>query len=261
MTAFAAGFAAVAAALCLPHTPRLGVHDPPLQTWSRWPLLLLAATVGLVGLVVLPGQALVAVLILGAAAAGVAWLGARSRARKTADATRVHVIEACEAMASELRSGQPPPVAVERGVELWPGLSPVLAASRLDADVSDALRRASALPGAGVLQEVAAAWYVCQSVGAGLADALERVVDNARCELATHRVVASELASATATARMVTILPVVLLVLSDGSGADPWGFLLRSTAGLACLGVGLSLALGGMWWIDRIVSRVHEGVL
>ncbi|HSV37175.1 MAG TPA: type II secretion system protein [Nocardioidaceae bacterium] len=236
----------------------------PLETRRRrrvrrpWPLLLVGA---LACVLALRGPSLVLALLAAGFGAALAWLRARGRARTLADATRLTVIEACEALASELRSGQPAPLALSRAASVWPGLDPVVAASRLDADVAQALRRASTTPGAQAVAGVAAAWAVSQSVGGGLAHALDRVVDRARGELATHRVVAAELASAQATARMVAILPVFVLVLSGGSGADPWGFMFETTPGLCCLGGGLALALAGLWWIDRIVVRVEAGDL
>jgi tight adherence protein B len=191
---------------------------------------------------------------LGALAAR--WFIRRGRKRALAEATRRRVVESCEAVVSELRSGQPPLAALEQACSGWHDFAPVVAACRLDADVPAALRRLAQTPGAGALHEIAAAWQLAHRVGAGLASALERVVEHARSELATHRVVASELASAHATARMMALLPVVTLVLSGGSGADPWDFLLTTTPGLLCLGAGGALAFFGMWWIDRIAAGI-----
>ncbi len=212
-------------------------------------------------LLVLQGHALVLAVVLAVAGWGGWGLIARSRARRAADATRASVVEACEALASELRAGSPPVTALTRSADVWSVLGPVATAGRYSADVPAALRRAGRLPGAAALAELGAAWQVSQSLGGGLAHAVDRVVETARAELATHRVVASELASAQATARMIATLPVVILVLSDGSGADPWRFLLLSTPGLCCLAAGLGLALIGMWWIDRIISRIQAGEL
>jgi len=254
MSWLSVGCAAVAAALFmaapapLPSSRRRGS-----PWWVVLPPMVFA------GFVSLHGHTLLVALLLAAAGWATAALARRSRARATADATRVQVIEACEAIASELRSGQPPLTALAHSLDTWPTLEPVVAACRLDADVPQAFRRISATPGAESLAEVASAWELAHRAGAGLAHALDRVVDNARGQLATHRVVASELASAQATARMIALMPVVMIVLSDGSGAAPWHFLLETSPGLTCLGAGIGLALAGMWWIDRIVARVHAG--
>lgn len=252
MTLVVTLLSAAAAVLLFPAASAL----PRPRTRVR-PVVMLAPLAG--APLLLHGRDLMLVAVLGGGAFGAMSLHARARARQAADADRTKVIEACEVMASELRAGQPPLRALEQSLASWPRLEPVVAACRLDADVPDALHRVSHTPGAGCLSEVAAAWQLSERVGAGLAHSLDRVVDTARGELATHRVVAAELASAQATARMVAVLPVVMLVLSSGSGGDPWHFLLRTTAGIGCLAGGVGLALAGMFWIDRIVARVQAG--
>ncbi len=255
MTATAILCAALAAALCVPARDGLPRGAPRALPWWVVPTPLVGA------LPFLHGHTLVLALILAAAGLAAMRLARRSRSRRAADMTRARVVEACEAVTSELRAGQPPLTALSRSVDTWPDLELVVAACRLDADVPEAFRRLSRAPGADQLAEVASAWRLSQSVGGGLADALARASDTARGQLATHRVVAAELASAQATARMIALMPVVMLLLAGGSGADPWRFLLRTSPGLACLGVGLGLALVGMWWIDRIVASVQTGDL
>jgi tight adherence protein B len=97
---------------------------------------------------------------------------------------------------------------------------------------------------------------VSHRTGAGLADALDRVAGTVRADRATRRVVAGELASARATARMMAALPLLVLVLGAGGGASPWGFLLGTPAGVLCLGAGLGLGALGLWWIERIADGV-----
>jgi tight adherence protein B len=210
-------------------------------------------------LVLLDGTALVAVGVLTMFGSGVLLLARRGRVRAKADDTRRLVVEAAEAVASELRSGQPPSQALQRAAVVWPRLDPVVSAARLGADVPQALERVSRHRGAEALRDVAAAWSLSHQVGSGLAQALDRVVQQARGELATRRVIAAELASAQATARMVAQLPVALLVLSGGTGGDPWHFLLATGPGLGCLAAGLLLVLTGLAWLDRIVTGVEAG--
>jgi tight adherence protein B len=54
----------------------------------------------------------------------------------------------------------------------------------------------------------------------------------------------------------VAALPFVMLLLGSGLGGDPVGFLIGTTGGLACLGVGLALSFLGLVWLDRIAAGV-----
>lgn len=191
----------------------------------------------------------------GALAVGRILLQARERRRAAADAAS-QVLEACELMAAELASGQPPGHALRRAADTWSHLAPVALAAELGGDVPQALRRAAVEPGAGDLRAVAGAWALAHRTGAGLAEALDRVVTSIRGDRALRRVVESELASARATARLVAALPVAVLLLGNGGGGSALDFLLRSPLGLACLTAGLALGFAGLWWIERIAAQV-----
>lgn len=219
-----------------------------LDVWSG---TLFATGAG--GVVVLLDGTTLALGLIALAAAAAGWqMLLRARRRREATVTTEIVVEVCEALSGELRAGQPPQVALARCVEVWPALEPVAAAAGLGADVPTALRRLASRPGASGLAEVAAAWQVSQSSGGTMASALARVADSARRRRGTQQLVMSELASAQATARLVALLPVVVLAMGSGLGGDPWGFLLGTAAGLVCLGAGLALALAGLFWIERI---------
>ncbi len=202
------------------------------------------------------GSLLVLCLILAVAAAGAARLLASGKRRKEAVRREQQVLDCCEALVGELRAGQPQVAALGSCVETWPELEPVATAARLGADVSDALRAIGHRPGASGLREIAGAWQVSHGSGAGLAVALAQVAASARESQGTRRLVASELASARATARLVAALPVLALVMGSGVGGEPWHFLLATPGGLACLGGGLGLGFGGLFWIDRISAAV-----
>lgn len=238
----------------------LGRHDPmrtvpPTGAWPRRAVLLVVvAAVAL--LTIAEGSVLALGLILVAAAAGTLRLLAGGRRRTLAEAREGRVLEVCEVLVGELRSGQPPVTAIEHCVEVWPDFEPVASAARLGADVPTALRRLARTPGAAGLREVAGAWTVSAGAGAGLSVALGQVATSAREAQGTRRLITSELASAQATARLVAVLPVVTLVMGSGVGGDPWGFLLRTPPGLCCLAVGLVLAFAGLTWIDRIAVAV-----
>jgi tight adherence protein B len=202
---------------------------------------------------------LLVLLMIGAAAAVAAWaLARRGSARRAADRRADGVLEVCEALAGELRAGQPPLVALQHCVDTLPELAQVTRAGELGGDVPAALRLVAALPGAGGLREVADAWQVSQHSGATMSLALTRVAESARERRSVQRVVAAELASAQATARLVATMPVLVLLMGSGIGGDPWHFLLETPAGLACLGLGLGLTFTGLHWVDRIASAAVE---
>lgn len=234
--------------------PRWPGRDAAGRT-RTWLVLVAAAAVGL--LVWLDGRRLALALIGLGALAGLMSQVRRGRMRKRADLRRGEVVEVCEALVGELRAGQPVLRGLERCLDVWPPFEPVVAAARLGADVPDALRRVAAEPGAEGLREVASAWRVSQSSGAGLAAALGQVAASCRVREQTRRVVEAELASARATARLVAVLPLAAMAMGAGIGARPWHFLLDTTPGLACLGVGVALVLAGMWWIDAIERAVY----
>lgn len=199
---------------------------------------------------------LVLALVTVATAAGVLRLVGRRRAARQADRRAELVLGTCEAMAADLASGQPPLAALRRSAEDWPELEPAASAGDMGADVPVALRVLSTLPGAGQLRTLAASWEVAHRTGAGLADAVGRAADTIRSDRRTARLVAAELASARATARMLAVLPVGVLLMGVGVGGDPVGFLLGTPVGLGCLVVGLVLCWVGLTWLDRIADQV-----
>ena len=226
---------------------------------TRWPPIpfpiVLGAAVG-ASWWLLDGRAvMLAALGLGALAAAVR-AAVRTRAGKAADRRAEQVLLACEAMASDLAAGQAPVRVLERAAADWPELAPLATAGRLGADVPEVLRGLARRPGAGALRSVAAAWQVAQTSGAGLAHALELAADGIREQRRTRRLVASELAAAHATARMLAVLPVGVRFLGAGVGGDPVGFLPSTTVGLACLGTGLALSFAGLFWLQRIADGV-----
>lgn len=261
VTAAAAGMAAwlllPASAASLPGTGAPGAASDLWRVVRRRGAATFLGTGVVAGAVVvlLDGTALALGLVLTAAAAAVTHLARRAGARRGADARAERVLEACEALAGEVRAGQPPARALRHCVEVWTDLEPVAATAELGGDVPAALRRLARSPGASGMAEVAAAWQVSATAGAGLAPALMQVAEGARRHSATRRLVASELASAQATARVVASLPVVVLLAGAGLGGDPWHFLLGTPAGVTCLAGGLSLLLAGLAWIERIAVR------
>lgn len=246
----AAALATVAVWLLVPSTRRLR----PREARVRGSTAILAPVAVGVLVVLLDGTMLVLALIVAGALVSAAWIVRRTRLRREALERAERVVEVCEVLAGEMQAGQPPATALRHAVDVWPALQPVVAAAELGADVPAAFRRLAELPGAAGLREAAAAWQVSTGSGGTLAVALHRVAGSARRRRTTEQLVASELASAHATARLVAALPVAVLAMGSGLGGDPWQFLLATPFGLACLGGGLALGLGGLAWIEQITA-------
>jgi tight adherence protein B len=254
--AIAAGCAALAAALLVQPPQRLsrGVSEAASRGW----VLPAVLGSGVLAAVVAPRAGALLLVVAGAASTGVA-LVRRQRRRKAAEQVSARVLETCEAMASELTSGQAPGECLDRAAAAWSPLAPVAAAFRVGADVPAAMRALAAeLDGAADLRVIAAAWQVSHRTGEGLAATIDRVAESLRAAAGTRRVVAGELASARATARLVAGLPVLALAMGSGAGGDPWGFLLGTAPGLACLALGLAFGLAGLWWIESIARGAEE---
>ena len=247
--------AALAAALMVPGSPNLigASRSVPLRgvvLGAGVVMTLLAVTslrvaaLALVGLGVLVGAGL---------------LVRRRRARRAARQVSGRVLESCELLAAELASGQPPGRSLGRAALTWPALRPAADADELGGDVPEALRRLAALPGAGDLRLLAAAWAVSSTSGQGLADSVRRCAEGLRDSQRAQRVVEGELASARATARLVAALPLLALLMGTGAGGSPLAFLFGQPLGLGCLAGGLLFGFAGLWWIEVIAGDAEGG--
>lgn len=246
-----------AAAVALLVSPPDGLARPAAGRAGRlrwWPAALATGAIVLAGSQV---AALAAIAL--AVAVGAIRLLRRSRAARLATANRTRAVELCDAVQAELSAGQTAGQALDRAAADWPLIGPAARAAAGGGDVPAALRALSAEPGAGSLRVVAGAWQVAHRTGHGLADALGRVAEDLRAAEQTRRIVAGELASARATARLLAALPFVALAMGAGAGAEPWAFLLGGPAGLACLVTGLGLAYAGLAWVEALARSVDGG--
>ncbi len=257
MTVLLVALVALTAAMTVPGGGSLPV--PRLHADRRIHPLLVVLAGGTAGALLwsrLPPQRFVLALILVGLGAAGGRLVRRRRSARTAEQRSEHVLAVCDAMASDLAVGQPPLLCLERAASQWPEFAPVAAAGRMGADVPAQLRELAQRAGAGELATLAATWQVAHDTGAGLAAAIGQAAEVIRDDRRTTRLVASELAAAHATARMLAALPVGVLVLGAGVGGNPLGFLTGSMPGLACLGLGLGLSFVGMLWLERIADQV-----
>jgi tight adherence protein B len=176
------------------------------------------------------------------------------------------VIDLCEGLAAELRSGATPEQALHtvtsRGASLRSGLGDEatarLAAGRYGGDTPTALRELAALPGGQGGAALAACWHITTESGVGLATGLDQVADALRAERALKEEIAGELAAPRATIVVLAALPLVGLVLGAMLGARPVQVLLHTPAGTVCLLAGLVLETLGLAWTGRIIRTVAE---
>ena len=228
----------------------------------------------------LAGAAVVALLAVGvvlgpvvaalSAAGAVALLRWRTRRRheRASRAERDGAVEACGALAAELRAGRSPAEALDAAAAVAAGpfgvsLRSAAATERLGGDVAASLLApvaGSPSAVAPVLRALAACWAVCAGTGAGLASAVEHLADGLRADRAQRRALDAELASPRATAGLLAVLPAAGLLMAVGLGADPVHVLLHTPLGLVCLAVGLGLDALGVVWTSRLVAGASRSI-
>ncbi len=235
--------------------PRLG--PVPLRAIVSLGVL---GLIGLVGHVIVDHVASIGFVVLASAVALATYRALRVRRRRAVAAQRAGAVqETCEGLAADLSAGLSSRSALDSAADRWLEFRPVAHAAHLGADVPGAMRAVAALPGAEALHQVAAAWTVAHRSGAGLADAMSLAAANLREGRAVQRTVTIELSSALATARLLAVLPLPVLLIGRGVGGDPFAYLFGTSSGQICLCFGLGLSWLGTIWLDRIADGVRDG--
>ena len=194
------------------------------------------------GLAVTVGACLLAALALRRRAAG------RDAARRRAVAAGA----ACELLVGELAAGTPPTTALRRVAVAEPMLGAVAGAAAMSGDVPAALRRLALDSGVASWERVADAWEVSARSGAGLTGVLAQVAASERDATARRRLVQQEMAEAQATARLMAVLPWLLVGAGSLGGGGALTFLTGSWIGVGSAAVGCALATAGLFWLERI---------
>ena len=176
---------------------------------------------------------------------------ARSRARTA----RQQVAQACSILATQVRIGQPPLVAIGAAAQDCPVLRPALAIADLGGDPAVVWHRQARMPGFGGLEDLARAWQLANRTGADMAAALDRVADALFEDDAVGLVVASEAAGPRASGKIMAVLPLAGIGLGYLIGGNPVQFLIGTPYGWACLVLGTSLACVGVLWMEWVADH------
>jgi tight adherence protein B len=264
VTVLAALFAASAVLLRRPPGRWLARHRLALEVVPR-PVSrpAVVAVAALIAIVMGAGHAGVSGphVVLAATIAGVALFGVRQwrieQRRKSLRERRRLVSEAIGLMSAELRAGILPQRALAGLAPEFDFLAPAARAADLGGDVPAALRAATDVTGAELLDELAGAWLVAERSGAPLARVLDRLEETARGDLEIEREVESGLAPARATGRLMAVLPVFGLALGSGMGGDPVAILTGTFPGVLCLAAGCGLACAGVAWVEHIAASAE----
>lgn len=194
-----------------------------------------------------------------AAARGMLGRGVASLPRRRASVDPARAIALLEAFAAELRAGRAVGVALRRAAESDPDLvRAALGTVRLGGDVAVALEQDATRNRLPVLRRFAACWRVGEGTGAGLADAVDRLVHATREAERTRLELRARTAEPRATMRVLAALPAAGVALGALLGADTLGWLLGTVAGRVLLVAGIGLDLFGLLWARRIVASVES---
>ncbi|HBX83034.1 MAG TPA: hypothetical protein DEG88_00010 [Propionibacteriaceae bacterium] len=211
-------------------------------------VLALAASLGGLRAVVV-GGCVVALAGTAAMLIRAGWQAHRQRLR------RDQVACFCEAWVTELRLGATLGAALASAAESVPSLRRVAEASAVGLDVGPVLTSLAAEPGFEALAGLGRAWTVAERSGAALAPVLLDVQAALRAARESERQVATELASARATSRLLGLLPLAGLGLGYAFGGNPLDYLTSSTAGLIGLALGILLTCAGLLWSDALARK------
>ena len=176
--------------------------------------------------------------------------------RAAHESRQARAIDALSALVAELHVGTPARDALARAVAGIPDVCPrTLAAARCGGDVVVGIREdARSVP---ALRGLAAVWQVGEESGAGLARATAALVHGLRESEETRRTLESQMAGPRASARMLSLLPVIGLLMGMLLGGNPLEWLLGSTPGRMCLVGGVALNVAGVAWMSRIAVRAR----
>lgn len=176
-------------------------------------------------------------------------------ARSRAGVARQQVAQACSILATQVRIGQPPLVAISSAAQDCPVLRPAVAIVDLGGDPAAVWRRQAGTPGFGGLGDLARAWQLANRTGADMAESLDRVADALFEDDAVGLVVSSEAAGPRASGKIMAVLPLAGIGLGYVIGGNPVQFLTGTPYGWGCLVLGTGLACAGVLWMEWVADH------
>ncbi|MFT3860294.1 type II secretion system F family protein [Micropruina sp.] len=213
------------------------------------------ATLAGAGWVIGSVRAAVLATLAGACLSAAVWTLANARRGRRQARARDEVAQGASELAALLRAGHAPGRALQVVARAAPCFGEPAAHFAIGGDVTDALRRGADRPGYEGLRGLAAAWRTAQRTGASMTSFLDELSAQLAAERELGRSVATELAAARLTGRLLGFLPLVGIVLGYAVGGDPVAFLLSSDPGLWCLTAGVGLAVAGVVWSEKLAER------
>ncbi|SFJ77233.1 tight adherence protein B [Cellulomonas sp. KH9] len=150
-------------------------------------------------------------------------------------------------MAAQLRAGAPP------GAAWAHALGSAVDGQVPDVDVLTAWTGARGQRSRA--HAVVAGARVASETGAPLAEVLADLADAVAADAELAGDLEAALAGPRATARVLTLLPVVGLVVGTAMGAQPWRVLLDGGTGSALAVTGVLLVVAGRAWVAALVRR------
>ncbi len=173
--------------------------------------------------------------------------GLRPRTRSLSpDRRRAAVSELVTAFADQLRVGLAPGKALSRAATNQPMLGISVNSESTHEEIIAELRR-NAVQGAEALAKVALFLDLSNARGTPLLPALEAIIGSLDTELAINEELQSEVAGAKATATLLSLIPLIVLL-----ALHPFHFLFGTLLGRLALVGAVGLNLLGRFWISRI---------
>lgn len=193
------------------------------------------------------------------------WRAARTRPRPVRRRRSVDLAAVVTEVASRLRTGLPPDEAWARTVAryLGPASTGARGGGADGGDVPPALVRlaqhcAREPDAAAAVRTVVAATRLTQTLGAPLAEVLDRCASSLTEAEQARDARRVALAGPRSTARILAVLPLLGLLLGAGLGAEPLRVATDGGWGSAAMLLGLALVVAGRRWVRLLVTAAER---